>query len=304
MRRTVRVRHGSALGVSTPSAASWLDRASEPCNHRADRTPVGVQSAELRGPRRPGLFSLQSLPCVGTGSSRGSRASRRGRWLPCRSSRPSSGAARQVVSPAVSPTRPTFGRRASPDPPRARGSLSAAPRGSASRSPWTSHTGLTESRSFRRLRSVLPHRESVHVARCLSSDRPPRAGRRSPGRSRPSRALLPPGPRALDLHPSRRRRPSFRSTRVSRDTSRDAGTSTRAPLVAHATIAVAGNPRRQVESNVDDRNVPFDPSAVTRPVRPGPCRPSSLRRKDSSSDSHDLGRCKRTCNSSRGRVPL
>jgi hypothetical protein len=32
MRRTVRVRHGSALGVSTPSAASWLDRASEPCN--------------------------------------------------------------------------------------------------------------------------------------------------------------------------------------------------------------------------------------------------------------------------------
>src|SRR5207302_6341858 len=30
--------------------------------------------------------------------------------------------------------------------------------------PWTSHAGLTTSRPFRRPRSVLPHRESVHVA--------------------------------------------------------------------------------------------------------------------------------------------
>lgn len=71
---------------------------------------------------------------------------------------------RGLVTRGLHSTRATFGRRPSPDPAGARGSLSAplvarpfgrTPR-ETSRSPWTSYAGLTSVRPFRRLRSVLP----------------------------------------------------------------------------------------------------------------------------------------------------
>jgi hypothetical protein len=71
---------------------------------------------------------------------------------------------RGLVTRGLHSTRATFGRRPSPDPAGARGSLSAplvarpfgrTPR-ETSRSPWTSYAGLTSVRPFRRLRSFLP----------------------------------------------------------------------------------------------------------------------------------------------------
>jgi len=155
MRRTVRVRHGSAHGVSTPSAASWLDRASGPCR---------VALAALRGIAPSGLSSLQSLPFA---------------WVARPSSRPLAPLPFVLVVLPVRRARschPRFhrlGRRSGVVPRRILRELGApfqrTPRGgSASRSPWTSHAGLTVSRPFRRLRSVLPHRESVHVASAVS----------------------------------------------------------------------------------------------------------------------------------------
>lgn len=239
-------------GFLTPSAASWLDRACD---------------LLLVGRCRPGFSPFRAFP------SRGSRAPRRGRWLPCRSFRPDLGAARAALSLRVSPT--TADVRASTvagSPPELgapfqRHSL----RSTTSRSPWTSHAGLTSSRSSRRLRSVDLHRESVHVPQ------------RSPAARRPVLSWAfsaPPEPCSRhDLgscHPPRRRRPSCRDTRTSNRTRRTTfGTSSRAPLAAHATSAFAGDPRRRVGSNVDDRIVPSDPSAVTRALRSGPCHPSA-----------------------------
>jgi len=178
-------------GFLTPSSVSWLDRA---CGFVAPRC-------------RPwASFSLQSVPLasgrVPLVGAAGSLAVLPGR-TPVRRAR--------SCHLWPSPTRATFGRRPWPDPAEARGSLSAsllapthhlsaaadAPRG-ASRSPWTSHAGLTSVRPFRRLRSVLPC-ASPFTPRGGS---PSRGGRCSPGRPRPSRALLPPdlGP---SIHPPR-----------------------------------------------------------------------------------------------------
>jgi hypothetical protein len=66
-------------GFRTPSPVSWLDRA---CGFVSPRC-------------RPwALVSLQSVPLAIR-----SRTPRRGRWLPCRSSRSNPGAASAVLSP-------------------------------------------------------------------------------------------------------------------------------------------------------------------------------------------------------------
>jgi len=167
--------------------------------------------------------------------------------------------------------------------PRARGSLSApllaqpcgrTPR-ETSRSPWTSYAGLTSVRPFRRLRSFLP---------CASPFTPrgghphglARGGRCSPGRSRPSRALLPP---SLGSSFTRhgRRRPSSRWQRAPLGATRDSGDPRASvhPPGLRPECCGAGDPRNQVESCGDDRSVPRDPSAVTELFEPGPCRPSA-----------------------------
>jgi hypothetical protein len=144
-------------GFLTPSPVSWLRSSSRVCC-----APLPSLGCLLPSERSPRVRS---------------RTPRRGRWLPCRSSRSDPGAARAVLSPRPSPTRATFGRRPWPDPAVARGSLSAplltppcggAPR-ETSRSPWTSCAGPTSVRPFRRLRSFLPC-ASPFAAR---GDRPP-----------------------------------------------------------------------------------------------------------------------------------
>jgi len=174
-------------GFLTPSPASWLDRACGSVSRRCRPWAlVSLQSVPLASGRVPLVGAAGSLAVLP-----GRTPVRRARSCHLR----------------PSPTRATFGRRPWPDPVEARGSLSAssvapspppcggrsnAPRG-ASRSPWTPHAGLTSVRPFRRLRSFLP---------CASPftphhGHPWRGGRCSPGRPRPSRALLPP-----DLGPS------------------------------------------------------------------------------------------------------
>jgi hypothetical protein len=164
----------------------------------------------------------------------------------------------------------------------ARTTLRRPPR-DTSRSPWTSYAGLTSVRPFRRPRSVLP---------CASpftprDGRPSRGGRCSPGRSRPSRALLPPSP-----GPSHPPRPEASllplAARASRRDARPRGLPClRAPLVACATSAPMletldvgwtprGRPKRPARC----------PSAVTVSFGHGPCCLFG-----SSLDSHDL-RCR------------
>jgi len=196
MQRTVRVRHGSDPGVSHPLAGF-------------------LAPLELAGLLRPAAVPGLSSPF---------------RAFPSRSGRaPLVGVAGSLVvrpDPALvrhprschllpSPTRATFGRRPWPDPAEARGSLSAPC--DASRSPWTSNTGLTSARSFRRPRSFLPCASPfTSTRRC----HPSRGGRCSPGRSRHSRALLPP---SLGSSFTRhgRRRPSSRWQRAPLGASRD-----------------------------------------------------------------------------------
>jgi hypothetical protein len=180
-------------GFLTPSPVSWLDRA---CGFVSPRCRpwalVSLQSVPLASGRTPLVGAAGSL-AVRPGRTPVRRARSCHLW--------------------PSPTRATFGRRPWPDPAEARGSLSApllaqpcgcAPR-DTSRSPWTSHAGLTSVRSFRRLRSVLPCANPFTPR----GGHPSRGGRCSPGRPRPSRALLPP-----NLGPSTtrhgRRRPSSR----------------------------------------------------------------------------------------------
>lgn len=236
-------------GSLAPSAASWLDRASGgPGRSRSLEAHVSTAPSGLRLPSELSL-RVGRAPLVGVA---GSLAVRPGRSTVRRA---------RSCHPRFHATRPTFGRRASPDPPRARGSLSATPCGAASRSPWTSHAGLTTSRPLRRLRSVPPHRESVHVA----LDGHPVA--RAVG------ALLgvpaPPEPcsrRDLEPSPFTRHRgavaPRVTRVRLSAHVA-TIGTTTRAPLVAHATSAFTGDPRRRVDPHEDDRNVPCGPSADT-----------------------------------------
>jgi hypothetical protein len=249
-------------GFLTPSPVSWLRSSSRVCF--APQPSLGSALPSERSPRVR------------------SRTPRRGRWLPCRSSRPALVRRSRSCHLRPSPTRATFGRRPWPDPAEARGSLSA-PRG-ASRSPWTSHAGLTSARSFRRLRSVLP----------CASPFTPRVGltRRAEagallGVPRPSRALLPP-----DLGPSftrhGRRRPSSRWHRAPLGASRDPGDphalghfSWLAPRALRLldTLDVRWTPRR------DDRNVL---RGSVGGHRAGPAR--AVPSFDGSLDSHDL-RC-------------
>jgi len=254
-------------GFLTPSPVSWLRSSLRVCF--APQPSLGfcsLQSVPLASGRAPLVGAAGSLAVLP-----GRTPVRRPRS--CR--------------PRPSPTRATFGRRPWPDPVGARGSLSAPlpalPCGTTargtSRSPWTSYAGLTSVRPFRRLRSVLP----------CASPFTPRVGpphlrdglvRAEAGAllgvPRPSRALLPP-----DLGPSftrhGRRRPSSRWQRAPLGASRDSGDP---PASVHAPglrpeCCGAGDPRSRVESCVDDRNVPHDPSAVTGLFEPGPCRLSA-----------------------------
>jgi hypothetical protein len=272
MQQTIRVCHGSDPGVSHPLAGF-------------------LAPLELAGLFRPAAVPGLCSPF---------------RAFPSRSGRaPLVGAAGSLVvlpgqtlvrrprscRPGPSPTRATFGRRPWPDPVGARGSLSApllarpcgrTPR-DTSRSPWTSYAGLTSVRPFRRPRSVLP---------CASpftprDGHPSRGGRCSPGRSRPSRALLPPSP-----GPSHPPRPEASllplAARASRRDARPHGSpGLRALLLACATSAPMlethdvgwtprGRPKRPARC----------PSAVTGLIQPGPCCLLG-----SSLDSHDL-RCR------------
>ena len=242
-------------GFLTPSPVSWL------------RSSLRVCCAPLPS---LGSFSLQSVPLASGRAplvgAAGSLAVLPGR-TPVRRTR--------SCHLRPSPTRATFGRRPWPDPAEARGSLSASRRapscdGSlryASRSPWTSHAGLTSARSFRRLRSVLP---------CASpftprDGHPSRGGRCSPGRSRPSRALLPPslGPSTHPPRPEASLLPLV--ARASRRVARLRGSPCdRALLLACATSAplletldVGWN---RVEMTESSR---AEPSAVTGPFGPG-----------------------------------
>jgi hypothetical protein len=273
MRQTVRVCHGSDPGVSHP--------------HVGFLAPLELAGL-LRPAAIPGSCSLQSVPLAFR-----SRAPRRGRWLPRRSSRPCPGAVLAVFHHRPSPTRATFGRRPWPDPAEARGSLSASLRapscdGSlryASRSPWTSNTGLTSARSFRRLRSVLPCASPFTSSRRCD---PSRGGRCSPGRSRPSRALLPPslGPSTHPPRPEASLLPLV--ARASRRVARLRGSPCdRALLLACATsCSAAGDPRCRVEPCGDDRIIPHGTVGGHRILRTRAV-PST---EDGSLDSHDL-RC-------------
>lgn len=162
-------------GSFAPSAASWLDRASG---------GLGWTSQSAPPPRRPGFVSLQSFPFA---------------WV----AHPSSGslaplpfvlaASRCGVLGRVTRGFTRLGRRSGVGPRRILHELGAPFQHvlrRASRSPWTSHAGLTTSRPLRRLRSVPPHRESVHVA--LDGHPVARAVGALLGVPRPSRALLPP----------------------------------------------------------------------------------------------------------------
>lgn len=155
--------------------------------------------------------------------------------------------------PRPSPTRATFGRRPWPDPVGARGSLSA---------PRTDHLAAAASRhlpvtldlrapdSPRSGRSV--DFEAFFPARVRSHRPHPhgwRGGRCSPGRPRPSRALLPPS-----LGPSHPPRPEASllplAARASRRDARPPGPPRlRALLVACAASApLLEDPRRRVDS--------------------------------------------------------
>jgi len=218
-------------GSLAPSAASWLDRASGGLGV-ASRLRVSTAPSGLRLPSERSL-RVGRAPLVGAAGSLV--------VLPDRD---------LVVRRAVS-CHPRFhrpGRRSgvgtSPVPPRARGSLSATSFDAASRSPWTSHAGLTTSRPFRRLRSVLPHSESVHVA--LDGHPVARAVGALLG------VLAPPelcSRRDLEPSPLTRHRGAV-APRVTRATPRGVRRGdrdhTRAPLAACATSAVAGDPRRRV----------------------------------------------------------
>jgi len=184
IRRTVRVRRGSAHGVLSPPRRLPGSIKLAAASARTSRLPPHHRAVRASSPFR-------AFP------SRGSRTPRRGRWLPCRSSRPI-----PLVRRAL-PCHPRFhqpGRRSgvgtSPVPPRARGSLSAR---LATRLPVT----LDLARRAHHVPAVpsTSKRSSPPRVRSRRSRRSPRraCGRCSPGRSRPSRALLPPRPRALVL---------------------------------------------------------------------------------------------------------
>jgi len=175
MRRTVRVRHGSAHGVSTPSAASWLDLAS-------DRPPRG---SRLTAPIAPSGLRLPSELSLRVGRAPLVEA-----------------AGSPVVRPGRSPVRrarschPRFhrlGRRSGVGPRRILREL-GAPFQRRLAAPPPGHPGPRTPGSPRPGRSVdfeafFPTASPFASATTVSR----RAGGRcSPGRSRPSRALLPP----------------------------------------------------------------------------------------------------------------
>jgi hypothetical protein len=262
-------------GFLTPSPVSWLDRARGFVSPRCRPWAlVSLQSVPLASGRAPLVGAAGSL-AVRPGRTPVRRARSCHLW--------------------PSPTRATFGRRPWPDPAEARGSLSAprfarpcgrTPR-DTSRSPWTSHAGLTSVRSFRRLRSVLPCANPVHTAR-RSTFRLPCARRPVLSwASSPLQSLAPAKPGALDYPPRPEASLLPLAPRASRRVVRPRGSPClQALLMACATSApLLENPRRQVASCGDDRSVPHDPSADTGSVTTRAVLPFG-----SSLDSHDL-RC-------------
>jgi len=267
-------------GSLAPSAASWLDRASGVLGV-ASRPRVSTAPSGLRLPSELSL-RVGRAPLVGVA---GSLVVLPDRYLWCgvrcrvtrgftnqadvRASRP-----RRFLHELGAPFQHVLRR--------------------ASRSPWTSHAGLTTSRPFRRLRSVLPHCESVHVA--LDGHPVARAVGALLG------VLAPPEPCSRrDLEPSSYDPPprSRRSSRGARHASRRASRRSGPPRALLSQLAPRARSRATLDagwaSHEDDRNVPYDPSADTKLVynlgRAVRRYNLVLRlREGGSSDSHDLGR--------------
>jgi len=163
-------------GSLAPSAASWLDRASGSLGEpRSLEVHVSTAPSGLRLPSELSL-RVGRAPLVGAA---GSLAVRPGRFTVRRAG---------SCHPRFHATRPTFGRRASPDPPRARGSLSAR---LATRLPVT----LDLARRAHHVPAVpsASKRSSPPRVRSRRSRRSPRraCGRCSPGRSSPLQSLAP-----------------------------------------------------------------------------------------------------------------
>lgn len=264
----VRVRHGSDPGVSHP-LAGFLARSS-----------LRVCLAPLPS---LGSCSLQSVPLAFQVACPSSGPLAPLPFVPVEPRR----GVRGLVTSGLHRLGRRFGRRPSPDPAEARGSLSAPllahpprpPHGGcgfgasrdASRSPWTSYAGLTSVRSFRRLRSVLP---------CASpftprGGHPSRGGRCSPGRPRPSRALLPPS--LGSSHPPRPEASLLPlAPRASRRVARPRGSppSLQPPGLRHecterATLEAGWARAWTTEASRPTRRRTPDL------LRPGPCRPSA-----------------------------
>jgi len=239
MQQTVRVHHGSDPGVSHP-LAGFLARSSS----RVCFTPLPSLGSRLPSERSPRvqvahpssgpLAPLSFFPVEPRCGARGlvaldlHRLGRRSGVVPGR-----------ILSELEAP----FQRRA-------RTTLRRPPR-DTSRSPWTSHAGLTSVRPFRRLRSVLPC-ASPFTPRCSHLRR---GGRCSPGRPRPSRALLPPS-----LGPSHPPRPEASllplAARASRRDARPPGSPCSGHFSWLAPRALrCWRPSMSGGLRVDDRNV-------------------------------------------------
>jgi hypothetical protein len=269
-RQTIRVCHGSDPGVSHP-LAGFLARSSL----RVCFTPLPSLGSRLPSERSP--RDTGRAPLVGAA---GSLVVLPGR-TPVRRAR--------SCHLWPSPTRATFGRRPWPDPAEARGSLST---------PLLASTTPT---LRRRRQTRLATRPGHPGPRTPDS---PRSGRSVdfeaffPARIRSHLAavarravagallgvLAPPEPCSRQTWGPRftrhgRRRPSSRWHRAPLGAScdlQDSRASVHVPgSVTSQERLGAGNPRRRVGSNGDDRIVPLDPSADTGSLRPGPCRPSA-----------------------------
>lgn len=258
------VRHGSDPGVSHPLAGF-------------------LAPLELAGLLRPAAVPGLLLPSERSPRVR-SRTPRRGRCLPCRSSRSNPGAAHAVLSPLAftdsgdvraSSLAGSCRRLEAPFQRRSSHPLPCGSWHASRRLPVTldlarrTHLGPAVP-STSELSSL---RESVHTARRSPVARRPVLS----WASSPLQSLAPAKPGALTSPATAGGVPPPAGT--ARLSARRATPWTPVPSALLAGTSrglrrersAAGNPRRQVESCGDDRIIPLDPSADTEPLRPGPC---------------------------------
>jgi len=242
------------------------------------RFPGSARACGFVAPRcRPwALFSLQSVPLAFR-----SRTPRRGRWLPCRSSRSFPGAASAVLSPSTftdsgdvraSSLAGSCRWLEAPFQPRSSHSLAAA---RLARPPG--HPGPRPPDSPRSGRSVdfeafFPARvRSHHAAVTRRAEAGALLGVLAPPEPCSRQAWGPRSPATAGGVPPPAGSARLSARRATPGISVPSGTSRG---LRHERSA-AGDPRCRVGSNGDDRIVPLDPSADTGSVRPGPCCPSA-----------------------------